>query len=743
LGLFSGLGCGSQASPDYKGEALLTLRGSVEIEQAPESGDLEPALAFFDMETGKVHIVEVEVEGEFPSDFTLRVMAPPPDEAFFEGPAGIRSALGYITAVTEDHPKSFRYSTQTGGAGYCYGDAESTCDHVSRWCSGDEEHRECYSEIERCSGGDAPVVSGIAGGGPQTCEVIETEGDPGLKDTWAHFAGLSEDLVLVYLSEALEADAKDALRLGLPRLDAGYALLEPTPGYDADSGGGAKCDQAINKRALELYEQKYEQGITYDYLLKQGGCGGEEKTEWIPCDPRVDDVWTALDEEFGPQAAAEVGCRIPGSWQLVENPESAHVAIRIGTDVEPSVFAPDRYDDIEEFLGPQSDGQADPAFVDPCTVPKEDPIAWTDAGNPTGQSPEALFGHLEGSCTSTLEWDGDESGSGPLVEGGVRTLTPASGSTGVGVELVFDRESARYLSYPDLPEGSCTPRLEVTAMARVATDDGAFDETFTATLRTDYPHITGKVDYEDLAGTFDVQHYFGEVFWVWFAMSGEGDTCAGDVEVQFLLDESGGVRSVQSYHVGHWSNSGCEVGDDLLDVAVPSSPMTQSIADIVRDLAGERNVPATWDDGSSTTLSIAAKPAATTTCGRSDRHGGVPVDIVLSTTDGALAAHEAEGYAGVSWRDGPPRVSLTLNESLACESKDATLYYTPTDCSDVHGVTLQLDVSLDGSNRFAGNALHVYEFARGGLLDRIGAFDDVTSANPESADRRRILTLNP
>ena len=163
--------CDSQASPEYVGEALITLRGSVKIEDPPK-GALKPALAFFNGETGTVRIVDVVVEGEFPSDFTLRVTEPPPKDAYFEGPAGIRSALGYVTAVTAGHPDSFRYATQSTGSATCYDtDVAGTgliCDTQRWWCSGSGDGQQCYGESERCGADDDQE--------DEPCEVIETVG---------------------------------------------------------------------------------------------------------------------------------------------------------------------------------------------------------------------------------------------------------------------------------------------------------------------------------------------------------------------------------------------------------------------------------------------------------------------------------------------------------------------------------------------------------------------------------------
>jgi hypothetical protein len=57
--------CGSQSSPDYVGESLLTLQGRVEIADAQTEGSLRPALAFriHTIHGDELHFLDVETEG--------------------------------------------------------------------------------------------------------------------------------------------------------------------------------------------------------------------------------------------------------------------------------------------------------------------------------------------------------------------------------------------------------------------------------------------------------------------------------------------------------------------------------------------------------------------------------------------------------------------------------------------------------------------------------------------------------
>lgn len=88
------LGCGaSQAGSDYQGEPLMTLRGVVQSPAALSGSDLVPGLRFeslydnMDAARGcsdtatcafMTYYTKGEVEGRFPSSFTLRVFDAPP-----------------------------------------------------------------------------------------------------------------------------------------------------------------------------------------------------------------------------------------------------------------------------------------------------------------------------------------------------------------------------------------------------------------------------------------------------------------------------------------------------------------------------------------------------------------------------------------------------------------------------------------------------------------------------------------
>lgn len=76
-----GPGCGNMASGDYRGEALVSLTGTVQNGQGVTSDEELHAFLFWgDPDHGAVAVAEALVEGAFPSEFTLEVYEPPPEE---------------------------------------------------------------------------------------------------------------------------------------------------------------------------------------------------------------------------------------------------------------------------------------------------------------------------------------------------------------------------------------------------------------------------------------------------------------------------------------------------------------------------------------------------------------------------------------------------------------------------------------------------------------------------------------
>jgi hypothetical protein len=114
--------CGDgQAGADYRGEPLMTLNGVVTSSSVALTGAIVPGLVLapptdggFFSQKFSLHFIQGEVEGTFPSAFTLRVYEPPPDDtlaAFVDGEA--RFANAQIAAFSPQHPRTLTMETYT------------------------------------------------------------------------------------------------------------------------------------------------------------------------------------------------------------------------------------------------------------------------------------------------------------------------------------------------------------------------------------------------------------------------------------------------------------------------------------------------------------------------------------------------------------------------------------------------------------------------------------------------------
>lgn len=116
LGCAALSGCGAgQAPSDYRGEPLMSLKGSVTSSESVLGEDLVPALVFgpppfvTNYEENTVHYLRGEVEGQFPSSFTLSLYEPPPASVLGTfAPGEPAYADGNLTAVHAEHPAWLR-----------------------------------------------------------------------------------------------------------------------------------------------------------------------------------------------------------------------------------------------------------------------------------------------------------------------------------------------------------------------------------------------------------------------------------------------------------------------------------------------------------------------------------------------------------------------------------------------------------------------------------------------------------
>ncbi|HKP60025.1 MAG TPA: hypothetical protein VJV78_25045 [Polyangiales bacterium] len=345
LSCVAGVACDAQFSPEYLGDPLLTVSGSVEISEDRTEGRLIPALAFTNQGDGQVDIVEVGVHGEFPSDFRLDVYERPPREAFFEAShqrGEPRLALGYITAVSSDHPDKIRFATNQNvmaSAGCLDPECTKTCESegvecrvlTNEWCQSDGTT--CYQEVMFC-----PTLEAWA----PDCR-IESKGDPAIKDEpFRHFAGFSSNYVVAYLEARAPAGSWTAALLGSPDgVAAGYGLYAYREFDQGEQQAAAECSERVPGLAARKYNAAHGTdyaSIGIDACQTCGpGCAEQPVLpEFCSGTNEQLDAWQAEFDRYTEQSKLELGCAA-GDFVLtrVSAPERESVSVRISPDAKP------------------------------------------------------------------------------------------------------------------------------------------------------------------------------------------------------------------------------------------------------------------------------------------------------------------------------------------------------------------------------------------------------------------------
>jgi len=196
--------CGQQSGRDYQGESLFTLRGTVTVPKELAGEDLVPVLTFNlqpPPEGGySLEIVDVAVEGSFPSNFRLDIYEPPPEVTLHYRDGLPHFAVAHLSAMPRSHPSRLTSVVLREG------DLA-----VERLCTVDESR--CFEKKTRCVGEYA-----------EECSVVSTSGDTGLLS-----AGYSADTAIAYAPEPIEADSAIAFQFNWgDAIPAGYQLFHET-----------------------------------------------------------------------------------------------------------------------------------------------------------------------------------------------------------------------------------------------------------------------------------------------------------------------------------------------------------------------------------------------------------------------------------------------------------------------------------------------------------------------------------
>lgn len=221
-----------------------------------------PALAFLDGKTRTWRIVEADASGEFPGQFTLDILEPPPADT--EGlisdgssvldlfPDEARFTVGFVVALKPGYPKEFaqvvshsRIPEPRCGADVPEEDCTSTT-LTETWCT---QLDVCYEETSTCD--------------DDVCEVVSSEGDPAFKSNYLErwIEGVSENYAVVYMHEDPEPGSLVGHMLGGIE-HKGYHLLRLGELSQAAQDEHIVCDNEACDQALAAFNERYDVDYT-------------------------------------------------------------------------------------------------------------------------------------------------------------------------------------------------------------------------------------------------------------------------------------------------------------------------------------------------------------------------------------------------------------------------------------------------------------------------------------------------
>jgi hypothetical protein len=238
--------CEAQTTPEYPGSPLVTIYGTI-AGDLPDT-EVVPALAFTDQINGTTYLLDLEVEGEFPTRFSARVFDAPPDGAVQRLPAafGPSGAAAAIVAVRADHPAKI-VDRIRGELGSCDG---STCIREKTVYGDDgativyKERSVCDINWENCqttSTGDASAA------------VVVTLADV--------LRGVVSNYRLIYLEKDLTVDKPSFAGAAYGPLSAGYHLISQRDATEAEVAEMQRCEREAAAQALADFNAKH--GTSY------------------------------------------------------------------------------------------------------------------------------------------------------------------------------------------------------------------------------------------------------------------------------------------------------------------------------------------------------------------------------------------------------------------------------------------------------------------------------------------------
>ena len=298
--------CDAQAPIDYIGESLLSVQGSVQLDPQTDTRALQPALAFWSEEQRALHIMDVDVRGEFPNRFQVGVYDPPPDDSFVTWKSGNetgRMAIGLVTAVAADHP-DYAPMVSSSSSGTCQ---DTGCDEQRTFCLDQDDAMQCYTETLHCP---------FAGADAQDCDRLSSQGDPSIADEpWSTLAGVSENYVVMFFEEPQAAGSFIAHTLGFEGgVAAGYHLVAVRLTTEAEKELAKACDARATQVAVDRYNAAHGTALTEWELEDFDALGADVRLE-LKC-PDTEHVFAPITDPANHPISVRLGRNLQAALLL-------------------------------------------------------------------------------------------------------------------------------------------------------------------------------------------------------------------------------------------------------------------------------------------------------------------------------------------------------------------------------------------------------------------------------------------
>jgi hypothetical protein len=364
-----------------------------------------------------------------------------------------------------------------------------------------------------------------------------------------------------------------------------------------------------------------------------------------------------------------------------------------------------------------------------CDVVSTTPVAWTDT-TPLG-TPETLLSQVEGTCQAPFSWNA----SGWSAD---LTVTPATGHSTISVSVELDRSTIRWVERKaSSAMGSCASSLEADVAVALTVPGGtvAGPQKVTLNVLAPSPSVQFSLNQAAFGNWVSIQTAdSGITPRLVFDMMPVATACMGRVGLfaDKKTDATSGILMMQGAFAT-WSESGCAMSQTPAVLDDPDSGVSLSTA--VRDTFGAVDFPATWGDGSPTTLRLATTISGIQACAETLTNTVIiPVDVVFSTADNRVAWPASPGTVRATIADSRlSHLQLGVSADSLCGSTTDILPYRSADCANVAKVMAQLgcDRYFDSPQPSADGRLELY------------VYDRNSSLPPSAANRVDRLSFGP